>query len=872
MIPEPDIERLKSSLDFMSIIEGYGLKPIQKGKNIFIKCPFHEDDTASLSIDPVKNLYHCFGCGEKGNPIQFLQKMEAISFREAYDKLNNSDSLKLKATTSKDSKTITNNKHRIDDETIPQIEIDKLFVDTWSHFKESFANSPEAKEYLHKIRGIKNHQGLEVGYCSGDFAKNLAAKEKKKLQVLGLLLDKESPHFKDCIVFALKDKDQKVVSFYGRKITKDKGSHYYLKNRKGLFYSYKNKDSLILVESIVDGLSLLSSDMGKGIGDVLSLYGVNGYSDEHKEVVNNYQKIYICLDGDKQGLEAAHNLAHKLRQQNKKVYIVELPNEGDLNDYFLLAAKNKNEPNEKLTWLKNELTHLEEKKLQLKEINGNHHIEGEKVNYHIQGLLNQSLDKLRLTFKVSFKNNESLYFIDTVDLYSRRARQSFIEGLKEELNLSESLISTELKEMIPLLEKEKLADLNTDENQIVELSNEEKESAIKALKDPNLIDNLLKDFEVSMIGEEKAKLVGYLGTVSRLLEEPLGVLIVSRSGAGKTMLQDSICSFVPDESLEKYTRLTGQSLFYQAEDGLKHKVLAIEEEGGMQEAMYAIRTLQSSQRLTLVTTRNDPKSGKFKSEKYTVEGPVFILISTTNPEALDYETRNRFIILTINESEDQTKKIMEARKKAYTLEGQLESKDIEEVLKKCTNMQRLLKPMKVINNYAPHLMYPFDRLQMRREFKKYMNLINSIALLHQHQREIKSFSKEGKVTEYIEVKLEDIALANKLVLEFFPNSIDELAPHTRRLGEEISKLAEKKGGDVKFTRRELRDHSNWSDWQVREGLRQLEELEYVIRLSGKNGAVITYEMLVDVNTDTRQKLLLTEIEELEKEFGQREAS
>jgi ribosomal protein L12E/L44/L45/RPP1/RPP2 len=215
---------------------------------------------------------------------------------------------------------------------------------------------------------------------------------------------------------------------------------------------------------------------------------------------------------------------------------------------------------------------------------------------------------------------------------------------------------------------------------------------------------------------------------------------------------------------------------------------------------------------------------------------------------------------------------MEARKKAYTLEGQLESKDIEEVLKKCTNMQRLLKPMKVINNYAPHLMYPFDRLQMRREFKKYMNLINSIALLHQHQREIKSFSKEGKVTEYIEVKLEDIALANKLVLEFFPNSIDELAPHTRRLGEEISKLAEKKGGDVKFTRRELRDHSNWSDWQVREGLRQLEELEYVIRLSGKNGAVITYEMLVDVNTDTRQKLLLTEIEELEKEFGQREAS
>jgi hypothetical protein len=89
-------------------------------------------------------------------------------------------------------------------------------------------------------------------------------------------------------------------------------------------------------------------------------------------------------------------------------------------------------------------------------------------------------------------------------------------------------------------------------------------------------------------------LVGYLAAISRKLDEPLAVLFCARSGAGKSNMQDRLTDFIPAEDLVRYTRITGQALFYQDEDALKHKVLALDEEGGAADAIYSLRTLQSS--------------------------------------------------------------------------------------------------------------------------------------------------------------------------------------------------------------------------------------------------------------------------------------
>ena len=73
-IPGNEIERLKNEVSVERLIEGSGIELKKTGKDLTGKCPFHEDDTASLVVTPSKNLWHCFGCGAAGGPIDWVIK------------------------------------------------------------------------------------------------------------------------------------------------------------------------------------------------------------------------------------------------------------------------------------------------------------------------------------------------------------------------------------------------------------------------------------------------------------------------------------------------------------------------------------------------------------------------------------------------------------------------------------------------------------------------------------------------------------------------------------------------------------------------------------------------------------------------------
>lgn len=834
MIQEIAIERVKSYTDFISLVAEYGLQVEKKGKDHFVKCPFHEDDTASLSIDPTRNIYHCFGCGEKGNVIQFVQKMENIGFREAFKKL----STHTLAVPEKLSKAVKQQ------EVLP-VNRQLLLEQSFERMKSYFNELPEGKKYLNEKRGISG--GDQVGFCPSDFASKLSKTDRQGLKQVGLLNDKGRPFFSNCVVFPLMDSQGKIQSLYGRKVS-GQGSHYYLPGpREGLFFHQVNAPSCIVVESVIDAQSLIE----KGFQDVLALYGVNGYTPEHEKFLNEYKVIHLLFDGDRTGRESAHKLSQRLKEKDKIVQLIELPDGEDPNSYMM--------KNSSVKWLKEKLDDALPKSdsMELREGVECYTTEGKWLSYQLQGLNLTGFDKMKMTFKVSLMNNPSQFYIDTIDLYTAKHRQRFAESIRDELGLQEDTTLSELKTIIDLLERERLK-LREEQggNAKPVLSEQDKKQALSDLQDKDLVQNLISDFEAcGTVGEEKGKLLGFLGTISRFLAKPLGVLIISRSGAGKTTLQESFCSFVPEEDLNQYTRISEKVLFYKGQDGLKNKVLALEEEDGMDDASYAIRTLQSSQKLTSSVTRSDPKSGKMIAEEYTVEGPCFVVISSTNPDALDYETRNRFIILTIDESEKQTKRIINKVKEKYTLNGMRQSALKEKTLSKYRNMQRLIKPLKVVNPFIESLEYSFDRLQMRREFDKYMTLINTVALFHQYQREVKNDEIGG---DYIEVTPEDIAIANDLVLEFFPNSTDELAPHTRNFLEELTNLVKENGGEVVFTRKQARDFSGWSNYSVIKAIEQLEELEYVQKVSGRNGSLIKYELLVDSTQSKRKEIFLTD--------------
>ncbi len=200
------------------------------------------------------------------------------------------------------------------------------------------------------------------------------------------------------------------------------------------------------------------------------------------------------------------------------------------------------------------------------------------------------------------------------------------------------------------------------------LSKAERDESLKFLKNKDMFHEILSDLEtIGVTGEQTNKLVGYLAAISRKLDEPLSVLIQSRSAAGKSTLQDAILSFVPDEDYVKYTRITDQALFYKDEDSLVNKILAIEEETGMGGAAYSIRNIQSSKKITVAATGKDPGTGRMKTEEYTVKGPVAVMITTTAAE-LEGETASRFLFLTIDESAKMTDAIHKMQRQAETLD------------------------------------------------------------------------------------------------------------------------------------------------------------------------------------------------------------
>jgi hypothetical protein len=366
------------------------------------------------------------------------------------------------------------------------------------------------------------------------------------------------------------------------------------------------------------------------------------------------------------------------------------------------------------------------------------------------------------------------------------------------------------------------------------LTEAETKEALELLRDPNLLDRIVADFaRAGLVGEETNKLVGYLAAVSRKLEEPIAVIIQSSSAAGKTSLMDAVLAFVPSEERVQYSALTGQSLFYMEGNKLSHKVLAVVEEEGAERASYALKLLQSEGELTIASTGKDPETGKLVTHEYRVQGPVMIFLTTTAVE-VDEELLNRALVLSVDEDRAQTQAVHRRQREKRTLEGLLARRAKEELVRLHQNAQRLLKPLAVVNPYAPKLTFLDTRTRTRRDHEKYLTLIDSVALLHQHQRPVRRIERGGRAIEYVEVTASDIEVANQLAGEVLGRSLDELPPQTRRVLSlldawvaEQARAQELDRAEVRFTTRDVRSALQIGQTQAKVHLARLLELEYL---------------------------------------------
>ncbi len=290
-------------------------------------------------------------------------------------------------------------------------------------------------------------------------------------------------------------------------------------------------------------------------------------------------------------------------------------------------------------------------------------------------------------------------------MYAAKARAAFITQAAAELGLKEDILKADLGRVLLKLEglQETLIEQASKPKAPAHpaMSEAEHAAAMALLKSPDLIERILMDFDTcALVGERTNKLVGYLAVISRKLDHPLGVVIQSSSAAGKTSLMDAVLAFVPTEEKSKYSAMTGQSLFYMGETNLKNKVLALVEEEGASRASHALKLLQSEGELTTASTGKDPATGNLITQQFKVGGPVALLFTTTARD-LDEELMNRCLVLSVDESRDQTRGIHRHQRKRRTLQGLIAQQTKADLIALHQNAQRLLRPVAVLNSYSP---------------------------------------------------------------------------------------------------------------------------------------------------------------------------
>lgn len=954
-IAEEEIERLKREVSVERLAEARGVKLRRVGRNLMGLCPFHKDTNPSLSIDPVKNEWHCFGCDRKGDVIEWVKCAEGVSFRHAVELLRE-DRFPLTASSGKPPRisTVPKLPAPVDRDADDRV----LLLQIISYYTETLKKSPDALKYLEQ-RGLQSSEMIDqfrmgfanrtLGYGLPDKNRVAGAEMRGRLQKLGIYRESGHEHFNGSVVIPIFNLAGEVVEMYGRKITPGlragtplhlymPGPHQGVWNEAALAVSKE----IILCEALMDALTFWCA----GFRHVTASYGVNGFTDEHRAALKKYgtKKIYIAYDRDDAGEGAAQSLAEELLAMGIECFRVQFPKGMDANEYALKvqpAAKSLGILLNKAAWLGKgqrptvaviepqitetepepaakekipepiETTAREEEVLPLAAESAEPILEAPQVatpptpaagmievpaeikpeeivitqgdrRYRVRGLAkNMSYELLKVNVLVHREPSESVsganesgFHVDTLDLYSARQRTVFLKQAAEELGVKEEVIRRDLGHVLLKLEElqdQQIKNALEPKAEEITLDEEERAAAMELLHDPRLLDRILGDFErCGMVGEETNKLVSYLAVTSRLLESPLAILVQSSSAAGKSALMEAVLAMLPEEQQVQYSAMTGQALFYMGETDLKHKVLAVVEEEGALRAAYALKLLQSEGVLTIASTGKDATTGRLITHQYRVEGPVMLFLTTTAID-LDEELQNRCLVLAVDEDRAQTQAIHKKQREAQTLEGLLARQEREEILKVHRNAQRLLKPLFVANPYAEELTFLDNRIRTRRDHLKYLTLIRSVALLHQHQRPHKTASHRGQEIEYIEATLDDIATANRLAHEVLGRSLDELPPQTRRLlllvDEMVSAECERQKierADFRFSRKDVRAFTAWSDSQLKKHLHRLEELEYLLAHQGGRGQSFVYELVFERGEDSGKPVLagLIEIEKL----------
>ena len=394
----------------------------------------------------------------------------------------------------------------------------------------------------------------------------------------------------------------------------------------------------------------------------------------------------------------------------------------------------------------------------------------------------------------------------------------------------------------------------------VQMCDAERAEALGLLKRPDLLDRIAADLDtLGWVGEEKPKRLLYLIATSRKLATPLSATLRASSGSGKSLAIENTAAITPPEDLIHVSRLTDSALYYHDRDALRHKLLVIDEADALTpEVLVSLRVLQSRGALTQSHVSRDPATGATATHFLEAKGPIAVLTSTTGD--IDEQVLSRCFEIPIDETPEQTERVLAAQRKLRSDPDQLGTEGRRaRIVRLHWNLQRLLDAKPALIPFAERIKFPSASIRYRREQERFLNLIESSALLHQHQR-LKRRNASGE--EFVVADLRDYEIAVGVAADSISRAGDELSANARDVLGLIRKT-----GMARFDLNILKTASpGWSRHRLYDALEELVRAEALLTPTRGRGKVRIYDVnaaaVVTLETPAVRLLPIEQLSEL----------
>jgi len=305
------IDDLLARTDIVEVINAR--VPLKRqGKEYSARCPFHDERSPSFTVSPVKQFYHCFGCGAHGTAISFLMNYDRLEFLDAVDDLARRAGIEVPR------ETRQHNENSDAKELFGALEAAAHF------FQKQLAGSDKAQAYLDR-RGVDEHIRAQfaIGYAPDGFSAlrdtlGTDARRMNLLERVGLFSKNDKGHvydkFRDRVMFPIHDRRGRPIAFGGRVLDADASPKYLNSPETALFHKGRELyglwqvrqansriERLIVVEGYMDVVALFQH----GVTQAVATLGTATTPDHAELLFRNAPDVYFCFDGDNAGRKAA---------------------------------------------------------------------------------------------------------------------------------------------------------------------------------------------------------------------------------------------------------------------------------------------------------------------------------------------------------------------------------------------------------------------------------------------------------------------------------------------------------------------------------------------------------------------------------------